>query len=72
MNLINRQELQTLRSEALDLAGVKGTSPSWVRVYLRLADAASELDAYMAHTEVSVCPNACVQPANGCSSCPEN
>jgi hypothetical protein len=47
----SREELQKVKTRASKLAEVKGTNPSWVRVYLRLADAANELDAYLARSE---------------------
>lgn len=47
-----RKELQEISSRAESLANVEGTNSSWKRVYLRLADAACELDAYVAKTEV--------------------
>jgi hypothetical protein len=41
----DRQELIGLRERALDLSDSTGMSPTWVRAYLALADAADRLDA---------------------------
>lgn len=68
----DRECLQELREEAESEARIKGLSPSWKRVYLRLADAASELDAYIARSSDMPCPNNCNQPFDGCSDCPED
>ncbi len=47
----SREELQEIKTRASKLAEVKGTNPSWVRAYLRLADAADGLDANLARSE---------------------
>jgi len=47
-----RKELQAIRERALDSAEPRGTSPSWKRAYLRLADAANCLDAMRSRTEI--------------------
>jgi hypothetical protein len=52
IDLGNRSHLQDLRNLAEMSAESVGTNLSWQRVYLRLADAASELDAYLARCEV--------------------
>ena len=51
MKDFTRKELQQLRMKAEDQAGVYQLNTSWKRVYLRLADAASILDAFIARTE---------------------
>lgn len=56
MPRFDRQELQQLRERAEQMAGVKGTSSSWVRAYLAIADAVDALDAMIARTEVHGMP----------------
>jgi len=51
--MFTREELQQIEKKALELANTQGTNSSWVRVYLRLADACSELDAYIARSSES-------------------
>ena len=51
MKNFTREELQDLRIKAEDNAGVYQVNTSWKRAYLRLADAASTLDAFIARTE---------------------
>lgn len=53
IDLSNRSHLQKLRDLAKEAAATDGINPSWRRVYLRLADAANELDAYWARCEVT-------------------
>ena len=48
--MFERHELQLMQKRAEEEAKVEGTNPSWVRVYLRLADVCSELDAYIARS----------------------
>lgn len=50
--ILEREFLIELRDEAERMARTPHLNESWKRVYLRLADAASELDAYEARTEV--------------------
>ena len=47
---LNREFLQKLREEAESHADKEGILDDWKRVYLRLADSASELDAYIARS----------------------
>ena len=54
MKNFTREELQDLRERAKDRAGVGHLNASWKRAYLRLADAAATLDAFIARTEVFV------------------
>ena len=51
MKDFTREELQNLRIKAEDSAGVYHLNTSWKRAYLRLADAATTLDAFIARTE---------------------
>lgn len=46
----NRKNLIEIRSAATTEAEIQGTNPTWVRAYLRLADAADHLDAMKART----------------------
>ena len=50
-DLQQRNFLIGLRSAAWHMADTPGLNPSWARVYLRLADAANQLDAYLARCE---------------------
>ena len=50
--MFERKELQEIERRALKMANVKGTNSSWKRVYLRLADACCELDAYLARIRI--------------------
>lgn len=51
-NPFTRSELQQIISRARHLSEIKGTNPEWVRLYQRLTDASSCLDAFIARTEV--------------------
>ena len=50
--MFTRVELMKLETKATEEAEIGGLSPSWRRAYLRLADAANNLDAMIARTEV--------------------
>lgn len=50
--MIHREECQKIRNDAEE-ASCEGISPLWKRAYLRLADAADNLDAMIARTEVT-------------------
>ena len=49
--MFSREELQRIRKRAYEFANIKGIDSAWKRVFLRLGDAACELDAYMARCE---------------------
>lgn len=51
-----REELQEIRMKADDAASVYQVDTSWKRAYLRLADAATILDAFMARREEKTPP----------------
>lgn len=51
-----REELQEIRIKAEDAADVYKGDTSWKRAYLRLADAATILDAFMARREEKTLP----------------
>jgi len=43
-----REELQELKTRAVQMADIEGLNFYWQRAYIRLADAADHLDAMMA------------------------
>ena len=49
--VFTKKELQKIRQKAEDLAEVVGMNPSWVIVYLKIANACSALDAKMVECE---------------------
>jgi len=49
--MFERKELILLRKRAEEDARIEGLNPGWKRAYLRLADAADNLDAMIARTE---------------------
>ena len=49
-----REELIRIREKSIALSYVLDTSPTWIRVYQALADAADRLDAMIARTIVAV------------------
>lgn len=48
---LGRKELIRIRMRAEELADTRGIDRSWTRAYLQLADAANNLDAFLARTE---------------------
>ena len=50
IDLNSRKYLQELEKEARKKSQVKGTNELWASVYRRLAEVASELDAYWARS----------------------
>jgi len=53
-DLQDRKYLQSLRDVANEIAKTNGLNSHWRRVYIRLSDAACELDAYIARTCVEL------------------
>ena len=51
-----REELQEIRMKAEEAADVYRGDTSWRRAYLRLVDAATTLDAFMARKEEKTLP----------------
>ena len=49
-----RDELQNIRDRAEKQASHPHLNEGWVRAFLRLADSANTLDAFMARTEVKI------------------
>ena len=54
LSLKDRKFLEQLRSAAMQESNVKNLSESWKRVYLRLADSANTLDAFIARVEAQI------------------
>jgi hypothetical protein len=52
IDLNSRDFLIALREEAETCANIKGTNPSWVRAFLKLADATDHLDAMRARCTI--------------------
>jgi len=52
MNIFERGELREIRDRARNMAATEGLNPAWARAYQRLGDAADNLEAMMARTEV--------------------
>jgi len=51
MKINTRKFLQELEKEAWKLSQIEGTNELWASVYRRLAEVASELDAFHARSE---------------------
>ena len=51
-SMFERKELQRLREKAYDMADNYVKSTSWKRAFIALGDAANQLDAFIARTEI--------------------